>query len=89
MRVRLLAPLSRGLLLHGHLHRRIHRKLATLGGHVDVIGATSASLVHPSPARMAGYNLYELSEDGELTSLESYVFDEAKNEFSRAALPPA
>jgi hypothetical protein len=38
---------------------------------------------------MAGYNLYELSEDGELTSLESYVFDEAKNEFSRAALPPA
>jgi 3',5'-cyclic AMP phosphodiesterase CpdA len=85
----LLAPLSRGLLLHGHLHRRIHRKLATLRGHVDVIGATSASLIHPSPARMAGYNLYELSENGELTSLDSFVFDEAKNEFSRAALPPA
>jgi 3',5'-cyclic AMP phosphodiesterase CpdA len=83
----LLAPLARGLVLHGHLHRRIHRKLPTQGGHVDVIGATSASLVHSSPARMAGYNLYELSHDGEVKSLESYLFDEATNGFARAPLP--
>jgi 3',5'-cyclic AMP phosphodiesterase CpdA len=85
----LLGPLSRGLLLHGHLHRRIHRKLPTLGGHVDVVGATSASLVHPNPARMAGYNLYELSQAGELVSLESFFFDDAKNDFVRAPLPDA
>jgi 3',5'-cyclic AMP phosphodiesterase CpdA len=85
----LVMPLSRGLLLHGHLHRRIHRKFATHGGHVDVIGATSASLVHPSPARMAGYNLYELSDEGAIRSLESFFYDEAKSAFAAADLPQA
>jgi hypothetical protein len=85
----LLLPLSHGLVLHGHLHRRIHRTLPTYGGHVDVVGATSASLVHPSPARMAGYNLYELSDEGAITSLESFFYDEAKGAFDRADLPKA
>lgn len=82
----LLLPLSRGLLLHGHLHRRIHHKLATRGGHVDVVGATSASLVHTSPARMAGYNLYEIDDDGAITALESYAYDETAGDFQPAAL---
>jgi 3',5'-cyclic AMP phosphodiesterase CpdA len=85
----LLQPLDRGLVLHGHLHRRIHRRLATSGGHVDVVGATSASLADPSPARMAGYNLYELSDDGDVHSLESFAFDEAKNDFVAVKLPEA
>lgn len=83
----LLLPFDRGLVLHGHLHRRIRRRLATRGGSIDVIGATSASLAHPSPARMAGYNLYELAGDGEVLSLESFAFDEAKNDFVRVDLP--
>jgi 3',5'-cyclic AMP phosphodiesterase CpdA len=83
----LLAPLSRGLLLHGHLHRRIHHKLTTRAGHVDVVGATSASLVHASPTRMAGYNLYEITYDGAVVGLESYVYDEAAGEFRSAPLP--
>jgi 3',5'-cyclic AMP phosphodiesterase CpdA len=85
----LLQPLDRGLLLHGHLHRRIRRRLATRGGHIDVIGATSASLAHPSPARMAGYNSYEISDDGDVRSFESFAFDEAKNDFVSVELPEA
>jgi 3',5'-cyclic AMP phosphodiesterase CpdA len=83
----LLLPLERGLVLHGHLHRRIHRRLSTYGGYFEVIGATSASLIHPSPERMGGYNLYEVTSGGEVASLESYVYDEAKQDFTRAALP--
>jgi 3',5'-cyclic AMP phosphodiesterase CpdA len=83
----LLTPLSRGLLLHGHLHRRIHHKLATRGGHVDVVGATSASLVHAHPTRMAGYNLYEIADEGAITALESYAYDAAAGDFVPAPLP--
>jgi 3',5'-cyclic AMP phosphodiesterase CpdA len=85
----LLLPLSRGLLLHGHLHRRIHRTVATYGGHFDALGATSASLVHPSPARMGGYNLYEVSDDGSIASLESFAYDELTKGFTSAELPKA
>ncbi len=85
----LVLPLERGLVLHGHLHRRIHRTLATYGGHLDVVGATSASLVHPSPERMGGYNLYEVTDGGELASLESYLYDETKKDFTRTDLPRA
>jgi 3',5'-cyclic AMP phosphodiesterase CpdA len=84
---RLLAPLERGLLLHGHLHRRLHRKLLTHGGHIDMVGATSASLVHESPERMAGFNLYELSSDGAIASLDSYRYDENQRVFTSTALP--
>jgi 3',5'-cyclic AMP phosphodiesterase CpdA len=83
----LVLPLARGLVLHGHLHRRIHRRLATYAGHVDVVGATSASLVHPSAERMGGYNLYEVTEAGELASLDTFLYDESKQDFARAELP--
>ena len=33
-----LADVSRGLLLHGHLHRRIHQTLPTSSGHIDAVG---------------------------------------------------
>ncbi|HEX9294274.1 MAG TPA: metallophosphoesterase [Polyangiaceae bacterium] len=77
----ILRTLPRGLLLHGHLHRRMHRKLATQGGHIDMLGAASASLVHTSPARMAGYNLYEFADDGGIVALSSYRYDDAKGTF--------
>jgi len=84
---RVLGGLQRGLLLHGHLHRRLHRTLLTSTGHVDVIGATSASLVHESPERMAGFNLYELGSDGMITALDSYRYNEAERTFATTALP--
>ena len=84
---RTLGGLERGLLLHGHLHRRLHRKLLTSTGHIDVIGATSASLAHESPDRMAGFNLYELSNDGLITTIDSYRYDEKERSFASTALP--
>jgi 3',5'-cyclic AMP phosphodiesterase CpdA len=84
---RVLGGLERGLLLHGHLHRRLHRKLLTSTGHIDVIGATSASLAHESPERMAGFNLYEIANDGVITAIDSYRYDEAERSFATTALP--
>jgi 3',5'-cyclic AMP phosphodiesterase CpdA len=83
----LLAHVPRGLLLHGHLHRRIHHKLPTHHGHIDVVGATSASLVHPSPARMAGYNLYEIADDGVITTVRTFAYDQASGDFQPTSLP--
>jgi 3',5'-cyclic AMP phosphodiesterase CpdA len=69
---RLLRRLPRGLLLHGHLHRRIHRRLPTDDGHLDVVGATSASLLHDSDERMAGFNVYDVGPDGAIGPITSH-----------------
>jgi 3',5'-cyclic AMP phosphodiesterase CpdA len=84
---KLLFELPRGLVLHGHLHRRIHRRLSTREGHLELVGAPSASLVHPDPARMAGYNLYDVADDGVLRSLSSYRYDESTGGFGAVAVP--
>jgi 3',5'-cyclic AMP phosphodiesterase CpdA len=84
---RTLGGIERGLLLHGHLHRRVHRKHLTSTGHIDVIGATSASLVHESPERMAGFNLYEVSNDGTIGAIASYRYDENERSFASTDLP--
>ena len=60
---RALRSLQRGLLLHGHLHRRIHRTVTTEAGHIDAIGTTSTSLLDDSDERMAGFNVYEVADD--------------------------
>jgi 3',5'-cyclic AMP phosphodiesterase CpdA len=84
-----LADVERGLLLHGHLHRRVHRTLATSRGHLDAIGATSASLVHAVPARMAGYNVYELDAAGGIEALRSHRLRAETGSFEDADLPAA
>jgi len=83
---RVLGRLRRGLLLHGHLHRRVHRKLTTDRGHVDAIGATSASLLHDSDERMAGFNVYEVKNDGALGAFESHRLITQTEEFRPVAL---
>lgn len=82
-----LRDVSYGLLLHGHLHRRVHRKLVTAHGYLDAIGATSASLIHQSEERMAGFNVYELDAAGGLVSLTSHRLEPATGAFCDAALP--
>jgi 3',5'-cyclic AMP phosphodiesterase CpdA len=67
---RILGKLRRGLVLHGHLHRRVHRRLATEHGHLEAVGATSASLLHESDERMAGFNVYDIRPDGALGPIE-------------------
>jgi hypothetical protein len=52
------------LALHGHLHLRIHRSLRWGRGGLDVYGATSASLHHDHPGRIAGANEYEIDGTG-------------------------
>jgi hypothetical protein len=69
------------LVAHGHLHRRMHRRL----GPLQVMGATSASLDHPSPYRMAGYNVYEI--DDRLRRAFARVLDPAGKLFREQAIP--
>jgi 3',5'-cyclic AMP phosphodiesterase CpdA len=84
---RLLRKVARGLLLHGHLHRRIHRTLATDEGHIDAVGATSASLLHDSDERMAGFNVYEVDADGAIASIGSHRLVIEDETFREVALP--
>ena len=64
-----LAGVERGLLLHGHLHRRIRQELDTGSTTLTTVGSTSASLLHENPHRVAGYNVYEFDDEGVLTSM--------------------
>lgn len=81
-----LQSVPRGLLLHGHLHRRIQRKLQTRGGEIHQVGATSASLHHHDPDRMAGFNLYEVAESG-ISRIEAWVYSAESGAFHLESVP--
>jgi 3',5'-cyclic AMP phosphodiesterase CpdA len=68
-----LAPLPRGLVLFGHLHVRVRRRLRTAAGSLDAIGASGAALDHPDPAVRAGFNAYAIGDDGLLAAAEAHV----------------
>ncbi|HEY2516396.1 MAG TPA: metallophosphoesterase, partial [Polyangiaceae bacterium] len=80
-----LRPLAAGLLLHGHLHRRAQRNLAGRTGVLQV-GATSASLDHDDPDRMAGFNLYTL-EPGAAPRVEAHVYSPSDGSFHVESVP--
>lgn len=84
-----LASTRRGLLLHGHLHRRIRRSLETSNGHIDAIGATSASLLDERPERRAGINVYDFSDDGALVDVFAERFTGLGGGFERVDVPRA
>jgi 3',5'-cyclic AMP phosphodiesterase CpdA len=81
-----LAPLSRGLVLFGHLHVRVHRRLDTATGGVDAFAASAAALDHPNPAVRAGFNAYVVGDDGRLVSAEAHVLAPDGRGFDRIAL---
>jgi hypothetical protein len=83
----LLQHVERGLLLHGHLHRRVHRLLPTRAGHIDAVGATSASLLHEREDRMAGFNLYEIDDHGVIRDISAHRFDPERGVFEHVAIP--
>ena len=84
----LLCQLDRGLVLHGHLHRRVSRTLVTTRGEVRAIGATSASLSHPHAARMSGFNVYEIDDaTGAIGSVTAHVLNQAGDAFHLATIP--
>lgn len=84
---RVLDRLHRGLVLHGHLHRRIHQRIDTARGHLDAIGTTSASLLDGAEDKMGGFNLYEIGDDGEVGELAGYRFEPETGRFVPTPLP--
>lgn len=85
----LLRDLRHGLLLHGHSHRRVHRRLPTGRGHLDAVGATSASLLHDSDERMAGFNVYEIEDGGAIRAISSHRFVPEGGSFREVEVPRA
>ena len=83
---KVLGTLRRGLVLHGHLHRRIHRRLATERGWLDAVGATSASLLHESDQRMAGFNVYEIGGDGAIGPIAWHRMNRDDEEFGEVSI---
>lgn len=81
-----LAPLARGLVLYGHLHVRRHARLATTSGALDVVCATAAALDHDDDRVRAGFNLYELDDEGRIASMEARVLEPAGATFRHAEL---
>ncbi len=84
---RALSEVERGLLLHGHLHVRVHRQLPTNRGAIDAVGATSASLIHDKADKMAGFNLYEIDSEGAVAHIGSRRLDPESRTFSAASIP--
>jgi 3',5'-cyclic AMP phosphodiesterase CpdA len=82
----ILAELSSGLLLHGHLHRRVHRVLPTRHGEVHAIGSTSASLLHDDVDRMSGFNIYQLDESG-LTDASAFRYVPDRDAYVPTEIP--
>lgn len=82
-----LQGLSRGLVLYGHLHVRRHHRLKTGPGALDVVCASAAPLEHPDDRVRAGFNLYQLADDGSIASIEAWVLEPATQSFRRFELP--
>jgi 3',5'-cyclic AMP phosphodiesterase CpdA len=79
--------LSRALIVHGHLHRRVQSVVPTRAGQIHHVGATSASLHHAAEERMAGFNLYVIADDGTIGNVEAHVLDPDGSTFSPRAVP--
>lgn len=85
--VKKLARLEHGLILHGHSHIRVRRTIETEVGRIDVVGATSASLLSDHPHRHAGFNLYEFDDQtGKLVAIEAHVLGD-DGTFKREDIP--
>jgi len=77
-----------GMILHGHLHTRVQRvTTTTAGGRMHHVGATSASLHHGSKDKMAGFNVYEIGDDGSVGAVQAYILEAAASTFRLADIP--
>jgi hypothetical protein len=84
-----LAGLERGLLLHGHLHRRLHRTIPTERGRIDELGSTSSSLLHDDLDRVGGLNLYDIDDDGTLIQVSALRWERSREQLVPADVPRA
>lgn len=60
------------LVLHGHAHEPIRSEIKTAGAAIPVFGVPSASAFSLSPARRAGYNIYDVTATGAGWELHVY-----------------
>ncbi len=81
-----LAPLARGLVLFGHVHKRGRCVLPTPAGALDVVAASGAALDHPDPSVRAGFNLYDIGEDGRIESIGARVLGASGFAFDSAPI---
>lgn len=77
---RILARRPSVVVLHGHLHDRAYRLFEHGGSTLHHLGATSASLMHRSLDRVAGYNVYDIGPDG-LETVHARIYDAASHVF--------
>jgi len=70
-----LAPLARGLVLFGHLHVRLRCRMQTASGALDAVCASGAALDHPDASIRAGFNLYEIDDQGRIAAVRALVLD--------------
>jgi hypothetical protein len=68
-------PLERGLVLFGHIHMRVHSTLRTDAGALDVISASGAALDHPDPSIRAGFNRYDIDDEGRVVRIAAMAVD--------------
>ncbi len=80
----LLRPLGKGLVLHGHLHRRVQRPIGR--GTMRQVGATSASLHNEANDRMAGFNVYELLAESTF-DVTAHVYRPSTSSFEVQSVP--
>lgn len=83
---RVLAPLARGLVLFGHLHVRVRCAVRTTAGSLHVVAASGAALDHADPSVRAGFNRYEIDDEGRIETIEAYVLDRSGRAFERTAI---
>ena len=84
---RVLDGLARGLVLFGHLHHRWCSTLKTSAGELDLVCASGAALDHDDTAIRAGFNLYEIGDDGGIAAMHAYVLDGLHGDVLRTTIP--
>ncbi len=67
--------LAGGLVLYGHTHMRVHCHLTTARGTLEVVSASGAALDHRADDVRAGYNRYQIEDDGRIATVGSWVID--------------
>jgi len=70
-----LMPLKRGLVLFGHIHVRVRCTLRTNAGALDVVSASGAALDHPDLSIRAGFNQYDIDDDGRVARIAAMAVD--------------
>jgi len=71
----ILMRLEHGLVLFGHIHQRIHCTLRTNAGALDVVSASGAALDHPDLSIRAGFNRYDIDDDGRIVRIGAMAVD--------------